>query len=207
MYYKQLCRKCQVGFNPYRVEAILCKVPLQVELSVFRGDFQSLAARKHPQTHWFCSPPPSCVHIPVSSSPSMTSGLLWDLLQLREEAEAHQHEEASPPGPVLSLQGHAAVLRRHLQLQIHRLSSARGSRPPLTWIWRSYFCQPTVEDDSSKQTLKRFTCSQTSKQMNLWFVSKKRNLQRAVVVSLHLSCCVTWREKHLFFGKKIKKKR
>lgn len=26
MYYKQLCRKCQVGFNPYRVEPILCKV-------------------------------------------------------------------------------------------------------------------------------------------------------------------------------------
>uniref|UniRef100_A0A8D2ZQP3 Zygote arrest 1-like n=1 Tax=Scophthalmus maximus TaxID=52904 RepID=A0A8D2ZQP3_SCOMX len=25
VYYKQLCRKCQVGFNPYRVEAILCK--------------------------------------------------------------------------------------------------------------------------------------------------------------------------------------
>lgn len=28
VYYKQLCRKCQVGFNPYRVESILCKVPL-----------------------------------------------------------------------------------------------------------------------------------------------------------------------------------
>lgn len=28
MYYKQLCRKCQVGFNPYRVESILCKVYL-----------------------------------------------------------------------------------------------------------------------------------------------------------------------------------
>lgn len=26
VYYKQLCRKCQVGFNPYRVESILCKV-------------------------------------------------------------------------------------------------------------------------------------------------------------------------------------
>ncbi|KAK5858593.1 hypothetical protein PBY51_002722 [Eleginops maclovinus] len=25
VYYKQLCRKCQVGFNPYRVESILCK--------------------------------------------------------------------------------------------------------------------------------------------------------------------------------------
>ncbi|XP_022594719.1 ZAR1-like protein [Seriola dumerili] len=25
VYYKQLCRKCQVGFNPYRVEPILCK--------------------------------------------------------------------------------------------------------------------------------------------------------------------------------------
>lgn len=38
------------------------------------------------------------------------SGLFADLLLLREEAEAHQHEEASPPGPVLSLQRHAAVL-------------------------------------------------------------------------------------------------
>lgn len=27
MYYKQLCRRCQVGFNPYRVESIVCKVP------------------------------------------------------------------------------------------------------------------------------------------------------------------------------------
>ncbi|XP_010863974.1 ZAR1-like protein [Esox lucius] len=26
VYFKQLCRKCQVGFNPYRVEAIQCKV-------------------------------------------------------------------------------------------------------------------------------------------------------------------------------------
>uniref|UniRef100_A0A3P9KYE1 Zygote arrest 1-like n=1 Tax=Oryzias latipes TaxID=8090 RepID=A0A3P9KYE1_ORYLA len=26
VYYKQLCRKCQEGFNPYRVESILCKV-------------------------------------------------------------------------------------------------------------------------------------------------------------------------------------
>lgn len=26
VYYKQLCRKCQLGFNPYRVESILCKV-------------------------------------------------------------------------------------------------------------------------------------------------------------------------------------
>ncbi|KAG8007996.1 Zygote arrest protein 1 [Nibea albiflora] len=25
VYYKQLCRKCQMGFNPYRVEYILCK--------------------------------------------------------------------------------------------------------------------------------------------------------------------------------------
>ncbi|CAN9501836.1 unnamed protein product [Ophioblennius macclurei] len=25
VYYKQLCRKCQGGFNPYRVESILCK--------------------------------------------------------------------------------------------------------------------------------------------------------------------------------------
>ncbi|KAI4803946.1 hypothetical protein KUCAC02_025591 [Chaenocephalus aceratus] len=25
VYYKQLCRKCQVGFNPYRLEPILCK--------------------------------------------------------------------------------------------------------------------------------------------------------------------------------------
>ncbi|KAL0994848.1 hypothetical protein UPYG_G00128030 [Umbra pygmaea] len=25
VYFKQLCRKCQVGFNPYRVEAIQCK--------------------------------------------------------------------------------------------------------------------------------------------------------------------------------------
>ncbi|KAM9781209.1 zygote arrest protein 2.L-like isoform X3 [Syngnathus typhle] len=25
VYYKQLCRKCQVGFNPYRVESIICK--------------------------------------------------------------------------------------------------------------------------------------------------------------------------------------
>ncbi|XP_007554702.1 protein ZAR1-like [Poecilia latipinna] len=25
VYYKQLCRKCQVGFNPYRVESIVCK--------------------------------------------------------------------------------------------------------------------------------------------------------------------------------------
>nr|XP_020476076.1 ZAR1-like protein [Monopterus albus] len=25
VYYKQLCRKCQVGFNPYKVEPILCK--------------------------------------------------------------------------------------------------------------------------------------------------------------------------------------
>ncbi|CAJ1063822.1 ZAR1-like protein [Xyrichtys novacula] len=25
VYFKQLCRKCQVGFNPYRVESILCK--------------------------------------------------------------------------------------------------------------------------------------------------------------------------------------
>uniref|UniRef100_A0A3P9KYB8 Zygote arrest 1-like n=1 Tax=Oryzias latipes TaxID=8090 RepID=A0A3P9KYB8_ORYLA len=25
VYYKQLCRKCQEGFNPYRVESILCK--------------------------------------------------------------------------------------------------------------------------------------------------------------------------------------
>uniref|UniRef100_UPI003AAC7F91 protein ZAR1-like n=1 Tax=Centroberyx gerrardi TaxID=166262 RepID=UPI003AAC7F91 len=25
VYYKQLCRKCQVGFNPYKVESILCK--------------------------------------------------------------------------------------------------------------------------------------------------------------------------------------
>ncbi|XP_034033327.1 ZAR1-like protein [Thalassophryne amazonica] len=25
VYYKQLCRKCQMGFNPYRVESILCK--------------------------------------------------------------------------------------------------------------------------------------------------------------------------------------
>ncbi|XP_068601081.1 protein ZAR1-like [Brachionichthys hirsutus] len=25
VYYKQLCRKCQVGFNPYRVESILCR--------------------------------------------------------------------------------------------------------------------------------------------------------------------------------------
>ncbi|XP_028277670.1 protein ZAR1-like [Parambassis ranga] len=25
VYYKQLCRKCQLGFNPYRVESILCK--------------------------------------------------------------------------------------------------------------------------------------------------------------------------------------
>ncbi|XP_076024988.1 protein ZAR1-like [Genypterus blacodes] len=29
VYYKQLCRKCQVGFNPYRVESILCKGCLQ----------------------------------------------------------------------------------------------------------------------------------------------------------------------------------
>ncbi|KAJ7997446.1 hypothetical protein DPEC_G00229090 [Dallia pectoralis] len=26
VYFKQLCRKCQIGFNPYRVEAIQCKV-------------------------------------------------------------------------------------------------------------------------------------------------------------------------------------
>ncbi|KAM6907313.1 protein ZAR1-like [Xenentodon cancila] len=25
VYFKQLCRKCQVGFNPYKVESILCK--------------------------------------------------------------------------------------------------------------------------------------------------------------------------------------
>uniref|UniRef100_H3CX22 Zygote arrest 1-like n=1 Tax=Tetraodon nigroviridis TaxID=99883 RepID=H3CX22_TETNG len=25
VYYKQLCRRCQVGFNPYRVESIVCK--------------------------------------------------------------------------------------------------------------------------------------------------------------------------------------
>uniref|UniRef100_A0A8C6SEI2 Zygote arrest 1-like n=1 Tax=Neogobius melanostomus TaxID=47308 RepID=A0A8C6SEI2_9GOBI len=25
VYFKQLCRKCQVGFNPYRVESILCR--------------------------------------------------------------------------------------------------------------------------------------------------------------------------------------
>nr|XP_061787329.1 zygote arrest protein 2.L-like isoform X1 [Nerophis lumbriciformis] len=25
VYYKQLCRKCQVGFHPYRVESIICK--------------------------------------------------------------------------------------------------------------------------------------------------------------------------------------
>ncbi|RVE63954.1 hypothetical protein OJAV_G00141540 [Oryzias javanicus] len=25
VYYKQLCRKCQQGFNPYRVESIICK--------------------------------------------------------------------------------------------------------------------------------------------------------------------------------------
>lgn len=26
VYYKQLCRRCQGGFNPYRVESILCQV-------------------------------------------------------------------------------------------------------------------------------------------------------------------------------------
>lgn len=26
VYFKQLCRKCQKGFNPYRVEAIQCQV-------------------------------------------------------------------------------------------------------------------------------------------------------------------------------------
>ncbi|XP_029704874.1 zygote arrest protein 1-like [Takifugu rubripes] len=29
VYYKQLCRRCQLGFNPYRVESILCKGCLQ----------------------------------------------------------------------------------------------------------------------------------------------------------------------------------
>ncbi|NXO63010.1 ZAR1L protein, partial [Phainopepla nitens] len=26
VYFKQLCRKCQKGFNPYRVEAIQCQI-------------------------------------------------------------------------------------------------------------------------------------------------------------------------------------
>lgn len=28
VYYRQLCRKCQVGLNPYKVESVLCKVCL-----------------------------------------------------------------------------------------------------------------------------------------------------------------------------------
>lgn len=61
----------------------------------------------------------------VLDSPSLLSGLLPDVLHLREEAKAHQHEEASPSGPVLSLQRNEAVLRRHLQLQIHRVKRRR----------------------------------------------------------------------------------
>lgn len=39
VYYKQLCRRCQVGFNPYRVESIICKVPLTHSCFNVNADF------------------------------------------------------------------------------------------------------------------------------------------------------------------------
>ncbi|XP_049599240.1 zygote arrest protein 2.L isoform X2 [Syngnathus scovelli] len=58
---------------------------------------------------------------PLQSGVHHMQGLLRDVLQLREEAETHQHDQASPTGSVLPMPGHQALLRRHLQLQIHRL--------------------------------------------------------------------------------------
>ncbi|KAG7224569.1 hypothetical protein INR49_011321 [Caranx melampygus] len=49
VYYKQLCRKCQVGFNPYRVEPILCKGCSQTSCSCEKKQRHINMKRPHRQ--------------------------------------------------------------------------------------------------------------------------------------------------------------
>ncbi|XP_069578656.1 protein ZAR1-like [Brachyistius frenatus] len=49
VYYKQLCRKCQVGFNPYRVESILCKGCSQTSCSCEKKQRHINMKRPHRQ--------------------------------------------------------------------------------------------------------------------------------------------------------------
>ncbi|KAG7515463.1 hypothetical protein JOB18_008679 [Solea senegalensis] len=49
VYYKQLCRKCQVGFNPYRVEPIICKGCSQTSCSCEKKQRHINMKRPHRQ--------------------------------------------------------------------------------------------------------------------------------------------------------------
>ncbi|XP_068186847.1 protein ZAR1-like [Antennarius striatus] len=49
VYYKQLCRKCQVGFNPYRVESILCRGCSQTSCSCEKKQRHINMKRPHRQ--------------------------------------------------------------------------------------------------------------------------------------------------------------
>ncbi|XP_056140302.1 ZAR1-like protein [Lampris incognitus] len=49
VYHKQLCRKCQAGFNPYRVESVICKGCSQISCCCEKKQRHITMGRRHRQ--------------------------------------------------------------------------------------------------------------------------------------------------------------
>lgn len=118
------------------------------------------------------------------------SGLLSDLLYLWEEAEAHQHEEASPSGPVLSLQGNEAVLWCHLQLQIHRLSCPPW-KPEVTPI--RLMCKVMPQREAATAPSSKL---EESLQSLPWFEPTLKIHSPSLILVPNMKTIFVWRNKH-----------
>lgn len=128
VYFKQYCRKCQKEFNPYRVEDITCHVSPFFCFFLF---FFKLAFVKW--TNLWC--------VMTKPEPLFLLDVQQSTLFLRSNTTPRWPQAAPQTGFVRQMQRQAAVLREHVQLQIHRLGDLSSELCPVTHQYMS--CEDT----------------------------------------------------------------